>query len=131
MKFNHIGIFVKSLTYGLKELRKIIKIKKKSKIIKDETLKVKLIFIFDENNLCYELIEPYGKNNPVSNSIKKKYNLLNHLAYESINFDKDVKKLIKNGFRPISKPMPAKAFKGKKVIFLINQLNYINEIIEN
>ncbi len=130
MKFNHIGIFVKSIKFGIKELSKIINIKRKSRLIKDKNLKVKVIFLYDEKNLCYELIEPFGKKNPVSNTLKKKINILNHIAYQSSNFEKDIKKLIKSGFRPITMAVKAKAFSNKRIIFLINKLNFINEIIE-
>ena len=130
MQFNHIGIFVKNINLGIREIKKVIQIKKKSKIIKDKNLKVKIIFLYDEKKLCYELIEPYGKKNPVSNTLKKNINTLNHLAYEASNFDGDVSKLINSGFRPITKAIKAKAFSGRRVIFLINKLNFITEIIE-
>ncbi len=113
MQFNHIGIFVKNINLGIREIKKVIQIKKKSKIIKDKNLKVKIIFLYDEKKLCYELIEPYGKKNPVSNTLKKNINILNHLAYEASNFDSDVSKLINSGFRPITKAIKAKAFSGR------------------
>ena len=130
VKFNHVGIFVENISNAIDQLKEIIIIKKKTSVIIDKKLGVKILFIIDNNNLCYELIEPYGKNNPVSNSLKKKINILNHIAYETKNFSKDIRKLIKSGYRPIIKPTKAKAFKGKKVIFLINKLNFIIEIIE-
>ena len=38
MQFNHIGIFVNKINEGITELKKFIRIKKKSKIIKDKNL---------------------------------------------------------------------------------------------
>ena len=130
MEFNHIGIFVNSISIGIKELRKVVNIKKKTKIIEDKNLGVKVIFLYDNKKICYELIEPFGKNNPVSNTLKKKVNILNHIAYQTKNFDKDLKKLIKTGFRPFTNIVHAKAFSNKRVIFLINKMNFINELIE-
>tara|TARA_B100001059_G_C17647816_1_gene482798 strand:- start:30 stop:428 length:399 start_codon:yes stop_codon:yes gene_type:complete len=131
MRFNHIGIFVNKIDLGLIELQKIIKIKKKSSLIKDKNLKVKVMFIVDRDNICYELVAPYGKNNPISKTLEKKVNILNHLAYETKNFSNNINKLIRLGYRPITKPAKAKAFKGKKIIFLINKLNFIIELIES
>ncbi len=131
MRFNHIGIFVNKIDLGLIELQKIIKIKKKSSLIKDKNLKVKVMFIVDRDNICYELVAPYGKNNPISKTLEKKVNILNHLAYETKNFSNNINKLIRLGYRPITKPTKAKAFKGKKIIFLINKLNFIIELIES
>ena len=130
MEFNHIGIFVKSISIGIKELSKVVNIKKKTQIIKDKNLQVKVVFLYDNKKICYELIEPFGKKNPVSNTLKKKTNILNHIAYQTKNFDKDLKKLLKTGFRPITSILRAKAFSNKRVIFLINKINFINELIE-
>ena len=129
MQFNHIGIFVNKINEGIPELKKFIRIKKKSKIIKDKNLKVKVIFIIDHDDICYELVEPFGKNNPVSKTLEKKVNILNHLAYESKNFKKDLNNLTKRGFRIITKPVKAKAFNRK--LLLINNLNLIIELIES
>ena len=63
--------------------------------------------------------------------MEKRVNILNHLAYESKNFEKDLRKLINKGFRMISKPIKAKAFNDRKVTFLINKLNLIIELIES
>ena len=41
-----------------------------------------------------------------------------------------ISKLINSGFRPITKAIKAKAFSGRRVIFLMNKLNFITEIIE-
>ncbi len=130
MRFNHIGIFVNKIEDGISEFQKIVQIKNKTKIIVDKKLGVKVLFITDENRLRYELIEPYGKNNPVSQTLKKKMNIINHIAYETKNFDKQIKKLTDTGFRAIIKPTKAKAFSNRKVIFLINRLNFIIELIE-
>ena len=73
VKFNHVGIFVENISNAIDQLKEIIIIKKKTSAIIDKKLGVKILFIIDNNNLCYELIEPYGKNNPVSNSLKNKY----------------------------------------------------------
>ena len=56
--------------------------------------------------------------------LKKKINILNHIAYETKNFSKDIRRLIKSGYRPIIKPTKAKAFKGKKVIFLSISMDF-------
>ncbi len=130
MKFNHIGIFVKEINKGLLEFKKFIKIKKKSNLVEDKKLKVKVMFITDENNLCYELIEPFGKNNPVTKTLEKRVNIINHLAYETKSFEKNIKVLTDSGFRAITKPTKAKAFSGRRIIFLINKLNFIIELIE-
>lgn len=130
MLFHHIGIFVKSISQGKKYLKNIIKIKKSSKIIYDKNLKVKVLFVYDVNNICYELVSGYGRNNPVDNTLKKKVNIINHIAYKTDKFEKIIRKFKANGELQITEPKKALAFNNKKVVFFLTNLNFIIEVIE-
>ena len=130
MKFHHFGIIVSDIKKALKNLSVILPIKKKTKIFTDKNWKVKILFLSDNNNVKYEIIEPLGKISPVYNALKNNINILNHIAYESKNFEKDCKKLIEHGLLPLTKAMSAVAFKNKQVIFFYTKENFILEIIE-
>ena len=130
MKFDHIGIFVKNLQFGSKHLTRLFEIKKKTNIIHDPLHKVSVQFFYDKNNICYELVAPKGKKNPVSSILKQNKNILNHVAYKSKNFQKDITKLRKLGCIPLGKPKPARAFKGANIIFFLSPLKIIIEVIE-
>jgi hypothetical protein len=130
MNFHHLGIIVSDIKQASKNLKAIIPIKKKTKIITDKSWKVKILFLIDNNKVTYEIIEPLGKSSPIYNALKKNINILNHIAYESINFEKDCKKLIKQGLVPLTKAMGAVAFKNKKVIFFYTKEKFILELIE-
>ncbi len=129
MKFHHIGIFVKNLKVGESFFSKNFNIKRVSKTITDKNLKVKVKFLYDYNNICYELVAPFGKKNPVDKVIKIKSRILNHIAYTTNHFDKKIQEMRKKNFAPISKPMIAKAF-NRRVIFFLTPLNFIIELIE-
>ena len=62
---------------------------------------------------------PFGKNSPVNNMIKSKKNILNHLAYITSNFNKDLQNLIKKGLFAITMPAKAVAFNNAKIVFFI------------
>ena len=131
MKFHHIGIFVNNLKKGEKFFSKNFKIKKIGNTITDKNLKVRVKFLHDNKNICYELVAPFGKKNPVSKILKKKYNIINHIAYKTKSFEKTIKLMrSKKDFAPISGPTFAKAFKSR-VIFFLTPLNFIIEIIED
>ena len=87
MKLHHIGIFVKDINFGFSHLEKIIDIKNMSDIIYDGGLKVAVQFLYDADNICYELVAPFGVDNPVDGCLASGKNILNHLAFESINLD--------------------------------------------
>jgi len=128
--FHHIGIFVKNIESGKKHLANITQISKVSDLIIDENIGVKIVFIEDKDKITYELVAPYGKNNPVSNVLKSRKNILNHLAFTTNQFEQDILKLRNKGFVPIGKPQPAKAFKGARVVFFLTPLGFIYELIE-
>ena len=130
MKFHHIGIFLSNIKTGETFFKKIIKIKRKSRIFFDIKLGVKVRFLYDDSGICYEIVAPYGKNNPVNKVLKKKGNILNHVAYETKNLKKTMNYLRKINCAPITRPQPAKAFNNRKVIFFLTPLNFIIEIIQ-
>jgi len=129
MKFHHLGIFVPNIKRGEKFFRSLIKIKKTSKIINDKKLGVKVKFLYDSKNVCYELVAPFGSKNPVSKVLSKKANIINHIAYKVKNLNQAITYMRKKNCAPITQPMLAKAFK-KKVIFFLTPLNFIIELIE-
>ena len=130
MKFHHIGIFLSNINSGETFFKKILKIKRKSKIFLDRKLGVKVRFLYDDSGICYEIVAPYGKNNPVNKVLKKKGNILNHVAYETKNLERTINYLRKINCAPITKLQSAKAFNYRKIIFFLTPLNFIIEIIQ-
>ena len=60
MKFNHIGIFVKTLSEGREHISNVIDIKKLSQEFHDKSLKVSVQFITDKSGITYEIVAPLG-----------------------------------------------------------------------
>ena len=117
MKFDHIGIFVKEIDYGQTELSKVIEIFKKSEIFHDTLLNVSVQFCYDKCGICYELVAPYGENNPVESVLKDNGNILNHIEYKTNKFDETILHFREIGCLPLGPAKAAIAFKGSKVIF--------------
>ena len=132
IKFDHIGIFVKNLNIGRKYLSKIFLIKKKSKIFIEPAFNVKIQFLYDHSDICYEIIAPNSSrsNNIVTKVLNEKKNILNHIAYKTKNFEKTIKKFRGTGFINITNPKKMVAFKGKRAIFFLSPLGIIIELIE-
>jgi methylmalonyl-CoA/ethylmalonyl-CoA epimerase len=128
--FNHFGIFVKNIKISEKHLSAFIEKGKSSKLILDKKLGIKAKLFYDKKKICYELVEPYGKNNPVSGFLKRGSNILNHIAYSTKNFNLATAYLKKKNYTQISKINYSKVFKGK-IIFFLSPLNYIIEVIED
>ena len=131
MIFNHIGIIVKDISKFEKKFKTYLKLSSFGKIINDKKIGVKLKFFKDKNGIKYELIEPIYKKNPLNKILKKKLNSIHHIAYKVNNFENECLRLRNEGFGFLTKPLKAKAFKNKNVIFLISKENFIIELIES
>ena len=128
MKFHHTGFLTTDFKKTLDSF-KMLNYKKKGKLIRDNLLKVQIQFIENSNNNLIELIKPYPKNIGLIDILKKKI-FAYHFAYKVKNLQKTLKKLEKK-FNIIVYPIPAKAFKNKKVAFLKMKNGFIIELIES
>lgn len=131
MKFDHIGIFVKNLKFGRAKIRSFLDIVSMSKEIKDPLHRVIVQFLYDKNDICYELVAPYKKNNPVDQVIKSKKNIINHIAYKVKNFDKKINYLKKKNCILLGQIKPAVAFHNSRIAFFLTSIGIILEIIED
>ena len=100
MKFDHIGLFVKSLEHGNSELEKLISISKKSEEYHDPLLQVSVQFLYDSSEICYELVAPFGADSHILSALKNPDKILNHVAYRTKSFDEDIKQLRESGCIP-------------------------------
>lgn len=131
LRFHHIGIFVKETEIGIKYFENLLDLQNKSNLIIDKKMGVKVQFLYDKENICYELVAPNEQQpNPVSKSLDDNKNLLNHIAYTSNLFETDIKKIRDAGSIPLGIPMNAKAFNEARVIFFLTPLKFIIEVIE-
>jgi len=131
MLFHHLGIFVKSIDKSTIIFSRDLKAQKISDIILDKDLGVKVQFFKDKHGITYELVEGFGKKNPVTNTLEKNKNILNHIAYTTKEFDVKLEELNNLGYIKISNISKSVAFDGNRIVFLLSPLNFIIELIEN
>lgn len=131
MKFDHIGIFVPSIAKGRKYLESILHVSNWTEPIDDPIQKVSVQFGKDILGICYEIVAPYGENNPVEALLSQSKNILNHVAYKVDNIDIEIERLRGERCILVSGPSPAKAFNNNKIAFLYTPLHFIIELIEN
>jgi len=118
-KFNHLGLAVVRISdTKIPELQ----------ITEDPIQKVKIAFI-DMFGCPIELIEQTTENSPVSNSIKRGRKLL-HICFEVDNIEEAIRVASRQGFKIISKPVSAKAFCNRHVIWLYHDVWGLFELIE-
>ena len=131
MKIHHVGVFCKNINIFQTYFAKNFKIYSKSKLVLDKKLGIKIKFFqFSGSNQLFEIVEPYGKINPISKVLKNKTNIINHIAFLTKNFESDIQKLIKKKCYPITNILYSKYF-NSNIVFLMSPFNFIIELIKN
>ena len=116
-RLNHIAIAVTNLDEGIKIYKDTLgaQVSKKLALPKHgvTTVFVKL------TNTNIELLEPLGKDSPISNFlIKNPSGGVHHLCYEVSNIKESVKYLTNAGYKILGDGIPREGAHGKPVIFL-------------
>ena len=116
-RLNHIAIAVNNLDEGIKIYKDTLGVQVSNKLALPKhgvtTAFVKL------NNTNIELLEPLGKDSPISNFlIKNPSGGVHHLCYEVSNIKESVKHLANAGYKILGDGIPREGAHGKPVIFL-------------
>ena len=117
-KFHHIGLSVKSIKSIFSDVEPVI----------DPIQKVKVAFI-NLQGTRIELLEPLDESSPIYNNLKNNSKLC-HICFEVSNIENAIKNGKKKGFHVIQKPVPAIAFKNRKVCFLFHTDYHIVELLQ-
>ena len=116
-RLNHIAIAVSNLDEGIKIYKDILGVQVSKKLALPKhgvtTVFVKL------SNTNIELLEPLGKDSPISNFlIKNPSGGVHHLCYEVSNIKESVEYLTNAGYKILGDGIPREGAHGKPVIFL-------------
>jgi len=131
MKFDHIGLVVRSLALGREALSPIVEIRAWTDEFIDPIQRVSVQFGRDSSNICYELIAPQGDGGPVAKALSSGRNILNHVAYLVPDLSEAGGRLRDAGAVPTADPMPAVAYGGSRIQFFVTPLRFIIELIES
>jgi len=131
MKFDHIGIVVKSIEESRAIFESDLPGFSPSKIYIDKEIDVKIQFIEYQQSNKIELIEPLSSASLIRSVLEKKNSSnIHHLAYLCKDIEKTCNSFREKGYGFLTKFYHAEAFNGAKVIFLLSPLNIIVELIE-
>lgn len=117
LKVEHIGFVTKSIVKKKKELAKVINWSSESKVYDVKSQKVRTQFLHFEN-ISLELIEPAGRDSPISKFLSKKGEGLHHIAFLVPDVQKIFLKSKKKGLLVAQKPFKGEAHQQRLVFFL-------------
>ena len=130
--FHHIGIAVAKIEAAIAAFQNLGWILEEDPVI-DVERGVRLAFLkrVDSGEML-ELVSPLHDNSPVSSTLKMMKNASTpyHICYEVKDIEQAILVLRKEGYQCISVLMPAVAFQGRRVVFLLNINAGLVELLE-
>lgn len=111
--FHHLGLAVSSIDENLEKTY-------------DPIQRVTVAFV-NMNGVSVELIEPEGEDSPAKNFVGKG---VYHLCFEAEDIEKCIAQAEGDGFKCIAAPVPAEAFNGRKIAWLISSKYGLIEVLQ-
>jgi methylmalonyl-CoA/ethylmalonyl-CoA epimerase len=131
VRFHHIGYAVADIEQYLEEFCKpLFEPLSISEPVSDPIQQVTVCFVELQNGTTIELVEPIGKDSPVSRFVGTTRGGLYHLCFEVDDLDAEIARFRKKGCLPLSKPVAAVAFGGRRIVFMMTPQRDLIELLE-
>jgi len=130
MKFDHMGVITATLAEGRREMIACLGIREWTQEFTDTVNQVHVQFGRDASGICYELLAPLHEQSPIANALRKRSNILNHVAYLVSDLAAEAERLQSAGAVPTGEPKPAIAYQNRRIQFFLTPLRFIVELIE-
>ncbi|MCR5796743.1 MAG: UDP-4-amino-4,6-dideoxy-N-acetyl-beta-L-altrosamine N-acetyltransferase [Eubacterium sp.] len=129
---HHIGYAVADIKRAIDKYNKL-GYYQETGIYEDEDRNVRITFMVSRlSDTRIELIQPMGDKSPVTDTLKHSKNMSTpyHICYTVKSLENEISELKKRGFMMTKMPAPAVAFKGRRVVFMLNRDAGLIELVE-
>jgi methylmalonyl-CoA/ethylmalonyl-CoA epimerase len=128
---HHIGYVVSSIAAVGARFAKSVAATWDGRIIHDPLQKVLVSFLIlpGESNAQIELVEPSGEDSPVLAFLSRGGGL-HHLCYEVDDLDLHLRQMRAQGSVPARPPLPAVAFDGRRIAWMLTPDRLLLEFLE-
>jgi methylmalonyl-CoA/ethylmalonyl-CoA epimerase len=131
MRFHHVGYATRNIDLYVEDFfRPVFAPLSISEKVSDPIQRVTVCFARMQGNAMIELVEPFGENSPIDSVLDGDRGGVYHLCYEVDDLDREVARCRKRRCMPISKPVPAAAFNGRRIVFLLTPQHDLIEFVE-
>jgi methylmalonyl-CoA/ethylmalonyl-CoA epimerase len=131
MRFHHIGYATSDIDRYVEEFfRPVFAPLSISAKVSDPGQRVSVCFAKMQGGTLIELVEPFGNNSPVERVIRDDRGGVFHLCYEVDDLDREIDACRRKRCLPVSKPLPATAFGGRRIVFLLTPQRDLIELLE-
>jgi methylmalonyl-CoA/ethylmalonyl-CoA epimerase len=128
---HHIGFVVSSIREEIEGFASSVGATWNGEIFDDPLQQVQVTFLqpASANEAAIELIEPTVDNSPVSRFLERGGGL-HHLCYEVDDLEDELKLARARGSLVVKQPLPAVAFKGRRIAWVVTRNRLVIEYLE-
>lgn len=131
MRFHHLGYAVADIEAYVRDyLVPLFAPVSLSEPVVDSIQQVRVCFAELRGGMRIELVEGLGDNNPVSSIVGSRRGGFYHLCYEVDDLEATIALFRANRYLPLAKPVPAAAFGGRRILFMISPQRDLVEFVE-
>lgn len=131
MRFHHIGCAVESIQDYLDEFfAPLFAPVSVSRTFEDPIQRVRVAFVEVSPGTLIELVEPVGEDSPVRRFVGSPRGGLYHLCYEVNDLEAQIARFRKKRCLLLAAPVPAVAFGGRRIVFLMTPQRDLIELVE-
>jgi methylmalonyl-CoA/ethylmalonyl-CoA epimerase len=131
VRFHHIGYATADIDRYVEEFfRPVFAPLSISPKVSDPVQRVTVCFARMQGGAVIELVEPFGDNSPVASVIETERGGVYHLCYEVDDLDREIAACRRKRCLPVSRPVPAAAFGGRRIVFLLTPQRDLIELVE-
>jgi methylmalonyl-CoA/ethylmalonyl-CoA epimerase len=131
MRFHHVGYAVRDIRAYLNEfLEPLFAPVSVGEPISDAIQQVTVCFVTMRGGTVIELVEPLGEKSPINSIIGSSRGGIYHLCYEVEDLDEQVRRFRAKRCLALGKPVPAAAFEGRRIVFLMTPERDLIELVE-
>lgn len=131
MRLHHIGYAVSDIAaYRRDFFDPLFQPESVSEPVHDPIQRVRVCFARMAGGTVIELVEPAGGESPLRGVIGSARGGLYHLCYETEDLDAAIAGFRARGCLALSRPAPAAAFGGRRIVFLLTPQRDLVELLE-
>jgi len=130
MRFHHVGYAVRDIQSYLDNfMTPLFRPLRVSEAVADPIQQVRVCFVEMPGGTVIELVEPLGDTSPVMELVGSQRGGLYHLCYEVDDLDAEIARFRGKRCMPLGKPVPAAAFDGRRIVFLLTPQRDLIELL--
>jgi methylmalonyl-CoA/ethylmalonyl-CoA epimerase len=132
MRFHHVAYAVRNIQQYLHEfVDPLLSPDNVSAPIADPIQNVKVCFVALPGRVLLELVEPLSEQSPVNAIIERARGGLYHVCYEVDHLDAALERFRSKKCLPLGPAVPAAAFDGRRIVFLLTPQRDLIELVES